>query len=86
MADYKIKILKRARRDLKKLDPDAKDQIEKVIEALADNPRPQSSKLMKGNYKGYRRERTCNYRIIYEVRDKELLVLVVRAGYRKNIY
>jgi mRNA interferase RelE/StbE len=41
---------------------------------------------MKGIYKGYWRERTGNYRIIYEISDEQLVVLVIRAGHRKDIY
>lgn len=85
-ASYEILFSKRARRDLKKMDPDAKQKIIKAAEALSRRPRPPSSKQMKGEYSGYWRERTGNYRIIYEIRDEELAILVVRAGHRKNIY
>ncbi|HLR00009.1 MAG TPA: type II toxin-antitoxin system RelE/ParE family toxin [Sphingobacterium sp.] len=83
---YDVVFSKRAKRDLKKMDPDAKQQIVEAAEALARRPRPPSSKQMKGEYSGYWRERTGNYRIIYEIRDEQLAVLVVRAGHRKDIY
>lgn len=84
--EYRIVISKRAKRDLKKLGPDIKRQIRKAIDSLGSQPRPPSSKLMKGIYKGYWRERTGNYRIIYEISDEQLVVLVIRAGHRKDIY
>lgn len=83
---YRIKIAKRAKRDIKKFDPDVQKQIREAIDGLALNPRLQSSKLMKGRYKGYRRERMGDYRVIYEVRDKKLIVLVIRVGHRRDIY
>ena len=86
MALYRIKITKRAKRDLKKLDPDARQQITQAIDELAAEPRPPSSKPMKGTYKGYWRKRTGNYRIIYELVDELLQITVIRAGHRKNIY
>ncbi len=86
MPEYEIVFSKKARRQIKKLDPDVADQIRTAIDKLAYDPRPQSSKSMKGNFKDYWRERTGNYRIMYEIRDDELLVLVVRVGHRKDIY
>ncbi|SHG68123.1 mRNA interferase RelE/StbE [Fodinibius roseus] len=83
---YNVVFSKRARRDIKKMDPDAQAQIIEAAEALAENPRPQSSKPMRGEYKGFWRERTGNYRIIYEIQDQKLVVFVIRAGHRKDIY
>jgi mRNA interferase RelE/StbE len=86
MPDYEIVLSGKARRQMKKLDPNAEQQIRKAIDDLAANPRPQSSKRMKGNYKGYWRERTGDYRIIYEIKDKALVIIVIEVGHRKNIY
>jgi mRNA interferase RelE/StbE len=86
MPEYEIVFSGKARRQIKKLDPDIAEQITTAVDGLAANPRPQSSKRMKGNYKGYRRERTGDYRIIYEVQDEKLVVLVIHIGHRKNIY
>lgn len=83
---YQIKISKRAKRDLKKMDPDNRQQVSRVIDDLAANPRPQSSKRMKGTYKGFWRKRSGNYRIIYDIQDNNLVVMIVRAGHRKDIY
>ena len=83
---YQVLFSKKAKRDLKKMDPDAKQQIVEAAEALGKRPRPPSSKQMKGEYSGYWRERTGNYRIIYEIRDEQLAIIVVRAGHRKDIY
>ena len=55
------------------------------IEALALNPRPAGCKLLYSDEKIYR-IRSGNYRIIYQIQDKILLVVVVKIGDRKNIY
>jgi mRNA interferase RelE/StbE len=86
MSSYIIKIENRAKREIRKLDPDARNQVQKAIDTLAEDPRPQSAKRLKGPYKGLWRERTGNYRIVYEIRQQQLIVSVVRVGHRKNIY
>jgi len=55
------------------------------IEALAVNPRPASCKLLYAQEKLYR-IRSGNYRIIYQIQDKILLVVIVKVGDRKDIY
>lgn len=55
------------------------------IEALATNPRPSGCKLLYTDEKLYR-IRSGNYRIIYQIQDKILLVVIVRVGDRKDIY
>ncbi|MCX5637398.1 MAG: type II toxin-antitoxin system RelE/ParE family toxin [Planctomycetota bacterium] len=55
------------------------------IEALAVNPRPAGCKLLYTEEKLYR-IRSGNYRIIYQIQDKKLLVVIVRVGDRKDIY
>jgi mRNA interferase RelE/StbE len=55
------------------------------IDSLASNPRPPNCKLLYADEKLYR-IRSGNYRIIYQIRDKILLVVIVKVGDRKNIY
>jgi mRNA interferase RelE/StbE len=55
-----------------------------VIISLADNPKPQGCKKLKGR-DGFR-VRVGNYRIIYDVNDKILIVDVMDIGHRKDIY
>jgi len=42
--------------------------------------------VLKGELDGLRRLRVGAYRIVFEVRNRELLVLVVRVGHRSSIY
>jgi len=55
------------------------------IEVLAVNPRSTDSKLLSTREKLYR-IRSGNYRIIYQILYKRLLVVVVRVAHRKDIY
>ncbi len=60
-------------------------RIKKKIEELGrDLPEPNTTK-MKGNH-SFHRVRTGDYRIIYEIRDDRLIILIVKIGHRKDVY
>ncbi len=84
MPEYTVVLSKRAQKELDKLSNTIAAPILKAIAALEENPRPQGYKKLKGR-EGYR-VRVGNYRIIYEIFDKELLVDVIDVGNRKEIY
>lgn len=84
MASYRIEFATSVRKDFKKIPKRDATRILKRIEGLADNPRPPSSKKLTGD--DAMRIRIGNYRVIYEVRDDVLLVLILRVGNRKDIY
>ena len=75
----------RAARALRKCDPEARRRIQAVIELLADNPRPPNAVALVGAGFAWR-VRTGDYRVIYEIYDQELVVLVLAVGHRKDIY
>jgi len=60
-------------------------QLLERIAALAENPYPRGCRKLDEKEALYR-VRSGDYRIIYQVRDKELLVLVVRVGDKKDVY
>lgn len=82
---YRIELTPGAARQLRKLDPPAQRQVQAAIELLADAPRPPGAKKLVGG-DGELRVRTGNYRIIYEIQDDVLLVLVLAVGHRRDIY
>jgi len=82
---YRIEVAPAAVRQLRKLDPAARRRIQAAIELLADQPRPSAAKKLVGG-DGEWRVRTGDYRIVYEIRDEVLLVLVVAVGHRRDIY
>ncbi len=55
------------------------------IDSLAENSRPQGIKKLSNEEDMYRL-RVGDYRIIYQIREKSLLVLIVRIGHRSDIY
>lgn len=70
--------------------PKARQRVEDAIEDLAEEPRPPASKQLSGKHSIYRRIDVSGvgseYRVIYEVRDKELVIVVVIVGQREGVY
>jgi mRNA interferase RelE/StbE len=81
---YAVELADSARRDLKKLSRQAKDEILAAIDELAEEPRPRGCKKVKG-VDAYR-IRVGSYRVIYRIFDVQLLVIVVRMGHRREVY
>ncbi len=82
---YRAEIAPAAVRQLRKLDRPAQRRVQAAIELLAAEPRPgRAKKLVGGN--GEWRVRTGDYRIVYEIHDNVLLVLVIAVGHRREIY
>ena len=55
------------------------------IDALTEEPRPPGCKKLSGQSARYR-IRVGDYRLVYEIRDRLLLVLVVHVGHRRDVY
>lgn len=82
---YRVEVAPAAVRQLRKLDRAAQWRIQAAIELLAGEPRPSGArKLVAGG--GEWRVRTGDYRMVYEINDDVLLVLVVAVGHRRDIY
>ena len=82
---YCVQILDSALRQLEELPKTQRDRIRQRIRELAANPRPQGSIKLKGEDDLYR-IRVGDYRVIYTIRDDELIVLVLRVGHRREVY
>ncbi|GJQ64288.1 MAG: hypothetical protein SCALA702_33410 [Melioribacteraceae bacterium] len=85
MANYKIEWKKSAVRELKKLDTTIIQRILDEITNLSINPFPSGIKKITGTKDTYR-QRVGNYRIIYEIIGKRLVLLIIHVGHRKDIY
>jgi len=75
------------RRALKELKAIARDQHAKIfsaISALRENPL--QGRALSGKWKGLRRLRVGNYRVIYGFDGQELLISVIRVGHRREVY
>ncbi len=80
---YEIQFKESAVKELKKISkPDAKSILLKIIENLSRNP--ESYPALKGDLRGMKKLRFGDYRIIFTVEKK--LVLILRVGQRKDIY
>lgn len=82
---YRIKIDKKAQRQFESLAISVQNKIEKKIDDLAQNPRPHGVEKLAGEEDLYR-IRVGDYRVIYQIQDKILLVLVVKIGHRREVY
>lgn len=82
---YTVQILPSAQRALAKLDRSLRQRIAGAIGGLADNPRPPGTKKLTGSDNLWR-IRVGDYRILYEIHDRHLLVNVVEIGHRREIY
>ena len=82
---YKVSLSPAAARQLRKFDPDVRRRIQAAIEVLAKNPGPPAATRLVGGA-GEWRVRTGDYRVIYEIHEGELLVLVLRMAHRREVY
>ncbi len=81
---YKVRIEKAVLKTLEKIDDPFYSKIKNAILKLAENPRPDGYKKLKGR-DGFR-IRVADYRIIYDILDDVLLVTVIDLGNRKDVY
>ncbi|MDF1877181.1 type II toxin-antitoxin system RelE/ParE family toxin [Sulfurimonas sp. SAG-AH-194-L11] len=85
---YTLNFLNSAKKEFKKLDTVAQKTIKEKLLLLVENPEhlKNNIKALKGEYKGKFRLRVHQYRIIFQVKDEELIIIVVRVGHRKEVY
>lgn len=82
---YLIVLAPGAARQLGKFDPHVRRRIQGAIELLASEPRPPRATRLVGGA-GEWRVRTGDYRIVYEIEEDRLLVLVLSVGHRREVY
>jgi mRNA interferase RelE/StbE len=83
---YEVGFKPAALRQLRKLNVDVQIVILAAIESLADKPHPEGCKKLKGTIDLYRIRVAGTYRVVYEIRDRQLLVTVVKIGHRRDVY
>jgi len=81
---YSIRIKGSARREIAQLSRDARERVIAAIDALGEQPLAGSP--LKGGLQGLRRQRVGDYRILYELLDDDLVILVVRVAHRRESY
>lgn len=84
---WKVEVSKSASKELKKIGHTNAKKIIFYLKELEklDNPRAKGKEL-KGSFKDFWRYRVGDLRVICEIKDDKLIVLVLKVGHRKNIY
>lgn len=82
---YRVTYVASAAKALRKLDRQTARRILEVLNALADDPRPPGCITLQGG-DGELRIRIGDYRVVYDVVDDELVVLILRVGHRREVY
>ena len=82
---YQVILEAAARRQIRKLPQSIQETLLARITQLGQDPRPTGCKKLKGRKNEYR-IRAGNYRVIYSIEDKALVVRVIRAGHRRDAY
>ncbi len=85
---YRVVFVKKAIKELSRIDPVWQQRIKQRIVLLAQDPstlKPNIKKL-KGRYTKFVRLRVSNYRIIFKVIENELVILIIRLAHRKEVY
>ncbi|MEW6236139.1 MAG: type II toxin-antitoxin system RelE/ParE family toxin [Candidatus Omnitrophota bacterium] len=85
MTEYKIEFRPIARHNLRSLPKTIQKRIDILLLSLTENPRPRGVKKLKGIE--YRWSlRSGDYRIVYEIHDDRLIVLVIDIDHRRQVY
>jgi mRNA interferase RelE/StbE len=82
---YAVDFAPSAEREFLKLAREIQLRLRPRIDMLANDPRPAGAKKLKEREDLWR-IRVGNYRIVYEVRDRTLVVLVIRVAHRREVY
>ena len=81
---YSIRIKASAAKALARIAQPNRARLIEAIDALRGNPN--SGGVLKGEFSGLRRIRVGDYRIVFEVQQRELVILVIRIGHRREVY
>jgi mRNA interferase RelE/StbE len=82
---YRVEVKRSAAKALKKIPKMDQKRIAGKIDSLVQNPPNHDTTKMKGN-NPFHKIRVGDYRIIYEIQEEVLIILVVKIGRRKDVY
>jgi len=86
VGSYSVSIKASAAKEIERIEPKTvRQRVVKRIRELAHDPRPPGCEKLVGSAERYRLRQGV-WRIVYEVLDKELVVVVVKVGHRRDIY
>ena len=81
---FSVQIKRSAAKELARVSKQDRIRIVDAIDRLAEWPHMGAP--LKGQHRGLRRVRVGTYRVVYEVLDEALIVLVVRVAHRRDAY
>jgi mRNA interferase RelE/StbE len=84
MGKYRVVFRKSVARDLRRIPNQDARRILAAVGSLSAEPRPSGVERLSGQERYRMRE--GKYRIVYEINDKEVVVVVVKVGHRKDVY
>ena len=82
---YRIEVKPQAEKALARIPNPHRRRIAKAIDGLARTPRPPGCTKLAGADDAYR-IRVGDYRVVYQVADKVLIVSIIRVAHRKDVY
>jgi mRNA interferase RelE/StbE len=85
MATYKIEWKRSALKELEKLPRPIISKVVSAVDNLSSNPFPQGVRKLMGSESSYR-IRLGDYRVLYSVIEKRLIIEIIRVGHRKDVY
>jgi mRNA interferase RelE/StbE len=85
MTAYIIEFKQSAKKELTQLPVSIAEKVLNKIKELAANPRPDGCKKLTGSAHSYR-IRINDYRVVYSIIDKRLIIQIIKIGHRKDVY
>jgi mRNA interferase RelE/StbE len=82
---YAVEIKPPVRKELEALSDSMLGRVVRKLESLADNPRPDGCRKLKG-YRDQWRVRVGDWRVVYVINDTAKLVSVTRVAHRREVY
>jgi mRNA interferase RelE/StbE len=84
VASYSLEIKRSAAKELAQVPPKDRGRVIARIQGLALDPRPAGAEKLSGQERY--RVRQGDYRILYEIEDQVLRIMVVKIGHRRDVY
>jgi mRNA interferase RelE/StbE len=82
--NHSLSILRRAQKELAQISPGDYERVVEAIRDLANNPRPAGCRKLTGR-EGWR-VRVGDFRVLYEIDDRQRTVTVLHVGNRRDVY
>ncbi|MCC5905517.1 MAG: type II toxin-antitoxin system RelE/ParE family toxin [Balneolaceae bacterium] len=85
---WKVEFDNRARKELRKLDPETQKRLLTWISEnlIGDDDARDKGSALKGRFRGLWRYRVGDYRVACQIKDEEVLILILRIAHRKDVY